>query len=89
MHFSLHIVLKELDYLKYLKIYQHIARHFVHYVECLSNLPPFLCSHIINSFLNSRISANHDKVKGLPANVHVMVKSLLRGLLLYSYLYIL
>jgi len=31
-------------------------------------------SQIINSFLNSRISANHDKVDGLSANGEILIK---------------
>ena len=39
-----------------------IARHLVQYCECLSNPPtPFYASQITIPFLNSRISANHDK----------------------------
>ena len=35
----------------------------------------FYATHIIDPFLNSRISANHEKVKGLAAN-HDKVKGL-------------
>ena len=40
---------------------QQIARHSVHYSECLSNPLPFYSNQIINPFLNSRISANDNK----------------------------
>ena len=46
---------------RYFKIDQHLVRHFVNYVECLSSTPSFLCSQIIIPFLNSRIPANHNK----------------------------
>ena len=42
----------------YFIIDQQIARQFMQY--SLSNLPFFYATQIINSFLNSRISANHD-----------------------------
>ena len=44
------------DIFKYID--QHLARHFVYDVECLSSPPPFLCSQIITIFLNSMISIN-------------------------------
>ena len=43
----------------------------------------FYTTKIISSFLNSRISANHDKVGGLSANGKILIKgvvSLLRNL---------
>ena len=46
---------------RYSKINKHLARHFVYYCECLSIPSPFLCSQIINHFLNSMISTNHEK----------------------------
>ena len=46
---------------KYFIIDQQIARNFVQYSECLSNLLPNYETQIINPFLNSMISANHDK----------------------------
>ena len=49
---------------RYLKIDQQIAQHFVHYNECLSILIPFYAAQSTISFLNSRISANHDKRLG-------------------------
>ena len=49
-------------YYKYLdKIYFQIDQHFVYYFEYLSSLPPFLCSQIITSFLNSIIFTNLEK----------------------------
>ena len=42
---------------KIFQIDQQISQHFVQYSECLSKTPSLLC----NLFLNSRISANHDK----------------------------
>jgi hypothetical protein len=36
---------------QYLKIDQHLARHFVYYGECFSNPPPFLYSMKIPLFL--------------------------------------
>ena len=43
------------------------------------NSLPFYATQIINPILNSRISANHDKVQGLLANGEILyiVKSLL------------
>ena len=40
---------------------QQIARHFVHYSECLSHPLLFYATQMINRLLNIRISANHDK----------------------------
>ena len=40
---------------------QQIAWLFEHYSECLSNPLPFYATQIIHPFLNSSISANHDK----------------------------
>ena len=50
---------------RYFIIDEQIARHFVHYSECL-NLPPllFYVTQIINQFLTSWISAYHDKGLG-------------------------
>ena len=48
--------------LKYIQkksiIDQHLARHFVNYVACLSSPPHFLCSQIITPFIYSMISTN-------------------------------
>jgi hypothetical protein len=41
---------------RYFKIEQHLARHFVYYVERLSSLPPFLYIQIIIPFRISTIS---------------------------------
>ena len=49
---------------RYFIIDQQIARHFVHYSECLSNLTSFYTIQLINPFLISRITANHDKGLG-------------------------
>ena len=46
---------------RYLKVDQHLARHFVYFGECLSNPPLFLSSQIITPFLNSMIYTNHEK----------------------------
>ena len=46
---------------RYLMIDPQIARHFVHYSECLSNPLPFKATQIINPFLDSRFSANNNK----------------------------
>ena len=59
--FSLWLVTTDWDNKTYFIIYQQIARHFVHYIENLSNPPFLLCNSIFNSFLNSRISANYDR----------------------------
>ena len=45
---------------RYFIIDQQIARHFVHYRECLSNPLPFYTIQITNPFLNSRISPNKE-----------------------------
>ena len=37
--------------MRYSKIDQHLARHFLYYVERISSPPPFLCSQIITPFL--------------------------------------
>ena len=58
---------------RYFMIDQQKARHFVHFSEYLSTSIPFYATQIIKNFLNSRISANHDKgLRFLP----MMVKSL-------------
>ena len=49
---------------KYFIIDQQIARHCVHYSECLSNPLSFNATQITTPFLNSRISANHDQGLG-------------------------
>ena len=47
---------------RYFIVDQQIARLFVQYSECLSiPLPFYGTMEIITPFLNSRISANHDK----------------------------
>ena len=46
---------------RYFKIDQHLAWHFVFYVECLSSLTPFICSQIITHFLNTMIFTNKEK----------------------------
>ena len=46
---------------RYSIIDQQIARYFVHYSEYFSSPLPFYAIQIINPFLNSRISAIHDK----------------------------
>ena len=50
-----------LSYKRYFRIDQHLAWHFVHYVECLSSPTLFLCGQIITPFLNSMISSNQEK----------------------------
>ena len=47
----------------YFIIDQQIARYFVQYSECLTNYLPFYATQIIYTFLNSRISCNHDKAR--------------------------
>ena len=47
---------------RYFKIDQHLARHFLYYIERLSSPPYFLCSQIITPFLNSMISTNQENV---------------------------
>ena len=51
-------------YKRYFIINQQIARHFVQYSECLYHPLPFYVTPIINSFLTSGITANHDKGLG-------------------------
>ena len=41
-----------------------IARHFVQYSEWLSDPLPFYATQLINSFLNAKNPANHDKEWG-------------------------
>ena len=43
---------------------RQIARHFVHYSECLSKSLPFYATQMINPFLNLRILVKHDKGLG-------------------------
>ena len=57
----------------YFKIDQHLARHFVYYVEYLSSHPPFLCSQIIPFFLNSMICTNQKKKVGILANCETLI----------------
>ena len=40
---------------------QQIVRHFVHFRECLYHPLPFYATQMIKPFLNSWISANHNK----------------------------
>ena len=49
------------------------------YSKCLSYPLPFYATQIFSLFLDSRISANNDKVEG----IQLIVKSLLRGLFHY------
>ena len=44
---------------------KQIVQHFVQCRECLLNPPSLLCSSNNNPFLNSRISAKHDKREGV------------------------
>ena len=46
---------------RYFKIDQHLARHFVYYVECLSSPSPFLSNQMITLFCDSMISTNQEK----------------------------
>ena len=46
---------------RYSIIDQQIARHFVHYTECLYHHPSLLYNSYNSHFLASRISANYDK----------------------------
>ena len=48
-----------------------IARHFVQYSLCLSTPLPFYSIQTINSFLISRISANHEILE--PLNVPLVI----------------
>ena len=43
---------------------QQTVRHFVQYSECLPNPLPVYGTKIVNPFINSRITANHDKGEG-------------------------
>ena len=49
---------------RYFMIDQQIAQHFVHYSKCLYHPLLFFATQIIIPFLNSKISANHDKWLG-------------------------
>ena len=49
---------------RYFLIDQQIARHFVHYSECLYHPLIYYATQIINPFLTLRILANHDKGLG-------------------------
>ena len=50
------------NYKRYFIIDQQIARHLVSYSICLYQPPlPFYVTQIINPFLASTMSANHDK----------------------------
>ena len=44
------------------------------YSKCLSYPLPFYPTQTINPFLDSRISANHDKVEGLLACSEILIK---------------
>ena len=51
---------------------KQIARHFLHYSECLSKPLPFFKTQIGKPFLNFMISAKHDKgLRFLPIGVSV------------------
>ena len=45
-------------------------------VNQMSFMPPFYATQIINPFLTSRISANHDKVDGLLANGAILIEGI-------------
>ena len=53
------------QYKRYFIIDQQIVRNFVHFSECSYHLLPFYTTQMINPFLTSRISANHDKGLGV------------------------
>ena len=46
---------------RYFLIDQQIAQYFAQYSEVLTTPIPFYANQIINPFLTSRVSANHDK----------------------------
>ena len=50
-----------------------IARHFMQYIVCLSTPLPYYATHIINFFLESRITVNHDKREGFLANREILI----------------
>ena len=62
----------------------HLLRDFIiekqlqhcimEYTKCLSSIPFYNATQIINPFLNSRISANHDKVQGYSAIGEILIK---------------
>ena len=63
-------------------IEKQLLRWIMKYTKNLSYPLPFQAAHIIKPFLNSRISANHDKVKGHSFNgviirnqIEIIVKS--------------
>ena len=75
-------------FIRYSKIDQHLARHFLHYSECLQHPLTFYTTQIINPFLNSRISANQDKVLKL-SNLEFLIllsDPLLQNLFWWFYL---
>ena len=60
---------------RYFIIDQQIECYFVQYSECLSS-PTYYATRIINPFLKSRISGNHDKKDELSANDKILIKGI-------------
>ena len=52
--------------------YQQL-RGIMKYRKCLSYTFPFYSTQIVKPFLNSRISANHDKGERLSANSDILI----------------
>ena len=71
LYFSLFYL--EIIYERKFVIDQQIARHFIHYSECLSIPLPFHTTQIILLFLNSRISTNHDKWYGILDTQEILI----------------
>ena len=52
---------------------KQLPRRIMKYINCLSYPPSLYATHIINPFLNSRISTNYDKMIGLSANGEILI----------------
>ena len=68
---SIKLIQKEI-----LIIEKQLPLWIIKYIKCLIYPLPFYAIQIINPFLNSRISLNHDKVVRLSANGEIIRKEI-------------
>ena len=45
-------------------------------IHQMSKNTPFYATQIINPFINSKISTNHDKIDGLSANCEILIREI-------------
>ena len=70
-------------------IEKQLPHEIMKYAKCLSNPLPFEATQIINPPLNSRISANHDKVERLSLFSQCNGELLVDRIVSLSYLFLL